>query len=79
MTAVEFTPNITWRISPATNQAMIDFHQTILNTNDVINAAAIVINVSFSANPMKRAAWIPFPGSPRAVAYGQPIYDYLRL
>jgi hypothetical protein len=52
----ESTQNRTCRISPATNHAIIDFHHTMLKRYEVSNAAAIVINVSFSANPKNLAA-----------------------
>jgi len=39
----------------------------------VIMATAIVMSVSLSARPNIRGACTPFPGSPKALAYGQGI------
>ena len=50
------------------NQAANDTRKLMLKRYAVIIDAAIVMRVSFSANPKIRAACIPFPGSPRALA-----------
>jgi hypothetical protein len=52
------------------NQAANDTRKLMLKRYAVIIDTAIVMRVSFSANPNIRAACIPFPGSPKAFACG---------
>jgi hypothetical protein len=54
-----FTPKSTWRTSPTTNQARIDFHHVMLKRKDVIKPPATVIHVSFHENPKILAACTP--------------------
>ena len=54
---------------------MNDTIKLVLKRNAVIIDAIIVMIRSFCAKPKIRAACTPFPGSPKAFAYGQGIYN----
>ena len=57
------------------NQAANDWKKVILNIYAVIKAAIIVMIKSLRARPKILAACTPLPGSPKAFAYGQGMFN----